>query len=627
MAINAEQNQLQKANEQKDSQAQQPGQAMAGSGGVSGPQSRTASFSSGSQPTQGSGRFTNLKNYIGANQGAGERLAQGISKNIGQQTSESKGKAETQASAVREGIQSAQGKIGTGTGYKSQLEAPDFNAEQFVADKDKLNEFGQFRTGTAIDQQGLQRGLGEAQQAGLGYQSQLQNVGQQVGTEQGRFGLLKDTFGGKSTYANPYSAGQQRLDQLFLQSGGGNQIQNLQSGIRSDLNKAGQNLAQVDQYGNQITDVAGQAKTLAEQLQGKTNELETGYITGLEGQVAGVNTDRDAQQANYKKFFKGITGQDVSQPLNQDILGESGLKVGQQTFNVLNDPNLTAEQVMKFDPRTAGSYKDIANQGNVNYYGALSKLAGIDGSKLNQVGQLIDPATGKIANAASFVQGENSLTGRIGAARAKLLGDTTGFSAGKELTYGTGVDTLTPANQSGFNNFDSINYGQQRVGNTSSANVADYLKDLTAKNSYYYGGAKNPSGARAGVANTVESDTQAAITNALRNAHLNPDGSLMDNNNKNYGYSGTFNAGGAQAGTGQQDVINRATNAVNTVTGDTQSRVKQQMLDYLGNQGFYNYLGATGAQTGDRDIAAYGYGGTNKDNPTGMYTPKSDVSK
>lgn len=405
------------------------------------PKSRIADYSSGSQPTQGSGRFTNLKNYIGANQGAGDRLAQGISKNIGQQTSENKNKADTQASAVRDGIQSAQGKLGTGTEYKNQLEGPNFNAEQFVTDKDKLNEFGQFRTGTAIDQQGLKNSLGNAQQAGLGYQNQLQGIDQQVGTEQGRFGLLKDTFAGKSTYANPYSGGQQRLDQLFLQSGGGNQIHNLQSSVRSDLNLANKNLAQVDQYGNQITGVGGiaeQAKTLAGDLQGKTNKLETGYITGLEGQVAGVNQSRADEQNKYRKFIKdfaeqnninkdlssGTPGsksgilekQQVINPLDTDLLAKLGLGIGQNTYGVLNDKDFTANQVLNLGPM-ANSYSDIATQGNVNYYSALAKLAGMDGSKLNSVGSLVDPATGQLNSAASFKQGELGLSGRIESAR------------------------------------------------------------------------------------------------------------------------------------------------------------------------------------------------------------------
>jgi hypothetical protein len=604
MAINAEQNQLQKSTQNKDN-SEQPtqagGQTMSGSGGASGPQARTASFSTGSQPTQGSGRFTNLKSYINANQGAGDRLAQGINKNVNQQTSAKKDDANTQAGSVRAGIEGAQTKLGTGTDYLNQVNNEGFNAQEFAADQNKLNDFGQFRTNQAIDSQGLQSGVGGAQQAAATYQNALQNYGNQAATEAGRFGLLKNTFGGQTTYANPYSAGQQRLDQLFLQSGGTNGVKQLQDNIRGNQSEANKLAGQIDQYGNQVTDITGQASTLAQNLQNRTNALETGYITDLEGQVAGVNAGRAADQTNYKNFFNTLTGKDPSNPLNQGLLDESGLKRGQQTFNVLNDPNLTAENVIKFDPRSASGYQDIASQSNVNYYDALSKLAGIDNSKLNSVGQLIDPTTGGIAKGASFLQGEEGLSGRVGAARDRILSDAANFSGeGSRFQnmYNTGRTLTNPTSSQIGNGMDGV--GSNTIGATAGSSVADYLRNLQGNTGFYQTGTKGDQFINNNVGNV---DDAAARLFAQ---------------NRGDAY---------QAGQDATTSLNSARTAAQNAQNQAQNSLREQMLNYLGNQGFYNYIGDNGATTGDRDIAAYGYGGDNKDNPTGIYTPKNDVSK
>lgn len=439
MATNAEQDQLNTANQnQVESSSQAPNVAGAAAP-IAGSNNRVANYSSGTAPSKGSGRFTNLQNYIGANQGAGDRLAQGINGNLNRSSADDKQKTETQASSVREGIESAQNKLNTGSGYLNQIGQNNFNANDITDNADKLNEFTNFRTNQAVDPNTLKTNLAGAQAQSAQYQNVLQNQANQANTESGRFNLLKNAFNGGSAAQNPYSAGQQRLDQLFLQSGGNNGVQTIQNNIKNNLSAASDMNAGINAFGGQINDVGNNASTLASNLQNKTGELETGYINNLQNQVAGVNAGRDTSRDQYQRFFNGVTGHDPSNPLNQDLLNSSGLKQGEQTFNVLNNPLLTSDKYVNFDNRNANDYHDIATSQDVNRYGALSKLAGIDPGKLSQTGMLVDPATGQLSNAASFKTGQGSLRSDLDTAKQQFLDNATqtNLTGNGQANYGT----------------------------------------------------------------------------------------------------------------------------------------------------------------------------------------------
>lgn len=425
----------------KNQQNQSGGMNLAGSGGESagsGQPGRTAQFSSGASPAQkGSGRYTNLQKYLGANQGATDRLYQGIGNRINQDIGKTEKQASTQASAVREGIQSSEQGLQKGTGYLNQLQDKDFNAQQFAQDQNNLQDFTKFRTGQGIDEAALQNQNLAAQQGYMTAQQQAQQRMGQVGTDQGRFGLLKETFGGREAYKPTYSSGQQRLDQLFLQSGAGNKIGQLQQDLKSKQNILGQNLSGLQgDITNQISDIAKRESELSQNIQNQANTLESGYISDLEKQTQEINAQRQAEMGRYRQFIdrlknpgthqtQGTAGLDLGRgPMSQtqmptmrdsidpELLKEFGLSSGQRTYNALNDPNLTAEQLVEFG-RTANDYRDIASQQNVDYYNALSQLAGVNNSKLSQVGSLVDPTTGQLVKAAKVKTGEGSLQDRL----------------------------------------------------------------------------------------------------------------------------------------------------------------------------------------------------------------------
>lgn len=569
MPVNAEQNQKQEDNNQN----QQTANPVTG-GGVSqgAPQGRTASFSTGAAPTQtGSGRYTNLQKYLGANQGAGDRLAQGIGSKINQSLKPGQTTADTEASKVAEGIQRGQNDLQRGQGYNAQLQDQNFNAQDFANNQNQLQDFTNFRTGQAIDTNAINNQLNTAQTANQSQQLAVQNRIGQVGNEAGRFGLLKEAFGGMN---KPYSTGQQRLDQLFLQAGGGNNIGQLQNNLNSNLNNLNQGYAGLQGRTADINALTSGQTSLANQLQDRTNQMETGYIDNLQGQVAGINAARDAEKKRYNDFVNQLIqtgqGKETSQALDEQLFNEALLRNGEQSFNFFKNPTLTSGQFLN-ENRNANDYKDIATQGNVDYYDALSKLAGINNSKLNTVGSLIDQNTGQLNRAAQFKEGEGSLRSGITQAQDDFIK----YALGANIV-GTGEDSGT----SGL--FGRGGTARSQMG----INLADYLKQSglmpTSSN--------NPTPVDQNYAQMIGS---AASPTGMALSSLFGDSPL----GQAAGLPGAFTGSVASS-------LGLTGNSGSSVAA--QARARQNLLDNLTNtlqsQGYNNYITKSGIKNAD-DLA------------------------
>jgi hypothetical protein len=561
MPINGDNNQNNNQNQQDQSQPVNLG----GSGGVSPVNTgRTAAFSSGSQPQQkGSGRYTNLQKYLGANQGAGERLSSGIGSNINKETEKNTKEANTQASNIRAGIDSANQNLSRGQGYQQQLDNKDFNAQQFVADDNKLQDFSKFRTNQAIDQSGLQNQYNQALSATQNTQDALQNRQNQLGNEQGRFNLLKETFGGKGAARPNYSTGQQRLDQLFLQSGGSNNIGQLQNQLKSQGSVVNQNLnALQNDTQSGLQNTIKQAGDLSQGLQQKTGQMETGYITGLEGQVGSVNDQRNAQRAAYEKYINQLAGKVKGEALDPNLSKEFGLMQNQQLFNVPKNLN-TYRDVVDVNDAQAQNYRDVANQEDVNQYGALAKLAGIGNDKLTQASTL--------AAAAKAKTGDEALQSRIEQAKQSLLSNAAGQQIkgyvrdeGKE--YETGINALDFLNNSA----------------NGSGDVQDFI-------------------------NSSRNVKPATMAGGGFSTGANNDRMTAPGAKSNVGYydTGTYNFSGRQFG--NQNVRDMMRTAAVDET-------RKNALQYLANQGYFDVLGDTGGTQGSQNLSDYREGG--------VYTPK-----
>lgn len=377
MAVNGEQNQQFNQNANEKEQAPSTGGGAAdNSGGAAVPTagSRVATSSNGQQAgSTGSGRFTNLQKYIGANQGAGDRLGAGITSKVSRENEGASKEANTSASAVKDGIASAQNKLQTGNQYKSQVDSDNFNAKDLAGDNNKLQDFTQYRTGSAIDEAQLAKQNQAAQTNYMNLQNQMQTQLGQTQSDNGRFNMLKNTFGGGSVYQNPYSQGQQRLDGLLLQSGGGNQIGQLQNQLRTGVSAAGQQLGQLDAAGKTIGDIKSQESALASGLQSGIDAKTGKFVGDIEATQGAVNAQRTADQDWANKQYAGLQG---GQAVDKKFADMLGLTSGQNIYNTLSGKNANA--YFNYGATNLTGANQLANQNQRSYYDSLAKLSGID---------------------------------------------------------------------------------------------------------------------------------------------------------------------------------------------------------------------------------------------------------
>lgn len=474
MATNAEQNQIQ--NQQNQNQQQQQNQAPVTGGGAPQQQSRTASFSSGAQQgTSGSGRFTNLNKYLGANREAGSRMASGISSRVEQTNEPKKTEAQTQASNVRAGIEAGKQDLQKGQQLNTQLEGyvkpqqnsqpPAQSLENFA--NTNLNDITRMRQGVSTNQ--LSTDLGNAQAATQNYQSQLAERQKQLGSDTGRFGLLQETFGGRNRPT--YGAGQQQLDNLFLQAGSGNKLNELnrsligqQQTTQADLSKlAGTDATNLQNlqtgYGKLATDLTGNLTTGLE-----------GVKTAAEAQAEAVNTQRAADQKYMQEQFAALSS---GQAVDQAFLDKMGINKDQLLLNVAKDPNFNFANYVNLGKAQLSGANELANVQQRTDYNALANLAGVDqANRLIQQGYTPEEAY-------KVVQGEQGLASQVSKANEEF---------DKYLTSGAGNVSVTKKQpslgtvQQGFSSYGNpLTSSIQSGGTTASGVLSDlYNKGTTA---------------------------------------------------------------------------------------------------------------------------------------------------
>lgn len=468
MAVNAEQNQLDAANQntqqnvpnQPTSTGGGEGNASSGGAGAS-PSGRVANFSNGTQNgSTGSGRFTNLNNYLNANQGATDRLYQGIGNKIETTAQPEKDKAQTSATAVRDGIQNANTNLDRGQGYYNQMQGPAFNAQDFVSDQNRLTDYAKFQNGQAVDVNNLNNLNSNAQTDAMGVQDNYNQRAQQVGNEEGRFGLLKETFGQNQP---SYSSGQQRLDNLFLQAGDGNggKVAALQGDVRNDVNQATNQLGQLTgQATNDITNVGTNQTGLANNLSTLSNANESGFVDNLTGQVAGLNDARHAQVAADRTDLTKLVGRQGG--TSDQFLSDVGLDRGQRTYGAFD--GLTNLEQLANIGRDATGAQDVATQADANQYDALAKLAF---GKVDPNGQYtMDDAQKKINGASTLDPAVAAILGANGTSTGKnMITD-----AGNLFNQYAKDTTLT-----GQGGAYTPEYGEIAINGTANANLAQLL--------------------------------------------------------------------------------------------------------------------------------------------------------
>lgn len=283
------------------------------------------------RPATPSGR-PNVQQYLQANQGAGQRLASGIEKNVNKDAQSLGRSVDQSRSSLQTGSNPLESKLGQ--------QGSDFAKASFKDPQALLNQQSQLDEFRRLQQEGYKgdiQNLGAqtaSQQQGL--QNQYSNLDKRVGqagSETGRFDLLRSSLGQPN-----YSRGAQRLDQLFLQA---------QPGVNRTLQ---QNLKGVGAQGQQqVGAFSDEAKARLEALSGLSgqrsseiaNLLKGGTETGLESDLSGrgledigVSSQQRLIQAQAAaEAVPGLQDRLTKNQLTAEDMQTLGLQAGSQIYD------------------------------------------------------------------------------------------------------------------------------------------------------------------------------------------------------------------------------------------------------------------------------------------------------
>jgi hypothetical protein len=390
--------------------------------------------SSGSSTTQSgnptgtsSGRFTNITNYLNANKNfnQGTGLGGKIVNNVQQQNQN-----------LNNNVQTAQQNFNTQADQNRRQYDANFvnntinNATTAVNNTEDVNKFNQMRDASY-------QGPTQLQDTPK-LQVQAQNINDttsQLGTEQGRFNSLRQMFNRPT-----YSAGQQKLDNVFLQNDP-NQVKQLNNArvlgnqAQNTVNQANtQAQAKAQLYQNEAADTKQQTqgalnKAFSDQdaaLQAKVDqgnalnqrlasELKNGTISADDAKLLGLqasDTGRLYTDSVYKNDGQAYAGSPSAQaalaawnqPFQDKFLKDVANAGGQLSMDQLNDEFSNAYKTLQNVPgvRDIENYgvdtnaylrnldatkQNVASADDYARYQALSKLANVDPTLLTDPSQ------------------------------------------------------------------------------------------------------------------------------------------------------------------------------------------------------------------------------------------------
>lgn len=418
VVVNPNQNQTE---EQKGQNSLNPLQtvgtaAPSGQGASGSPMARQTANTLAQQQRQGSGRFTNLQKYLQANQQGGQQVASQVGQNINKELSEKQNKAQQYYTQLGQSINQANQTAQEGMGFQNQLKGMQQNiqaAQQAgleqrdsqASNLDQINQFTQspnfqrfqdIQAGRGIDESLLslqqQRSLTQAQQAAEAAQ-QSQGM---LGTEGGRFELLRKAFGGAQRPG--YSQGQQRLDQVLLGQGGG--LGQLQADVAQQSLATQQQARQASEKAMDVNRLTNQERGLIEDINAQAKANEEAYINMLGSYVDPLNKQRQAEWdtlnqaiSAYKPGAIKAGDSAVGRGLTNEQLARLGVTKEYGAFDVLE--NLADANAVARQGRMAQGFQDTANEADVNRYAALARIMNLNPgeSRLTQASNLGDAYT------------------------------------------------------------------------------------------------------------------------------------------------------------------------------------------------------------------------------------------
>lgn len=349
--------------EQEEKDQQGPTQLTGGIVGSAPTTSPMASNAPAAPEQKGSGRAVNLRQYVEANQGAGQKLGQGIQ----QQAQQTASQAQKGISDVSSKFQQQSTPLEQQLGEQGQstIQTAFKTPEQLLQNQQQLQQFQTLRN------QGLNQQIGGLAQDTSSIQKQVQGLQENVGlagSEGGRFQLLQRTFGQPD-----YSKGQQRLDQLFLQA---SPVRDLQKQLGEQAKTTSQALTGTEtSMQDKIAALMGMSGQRAEEAnkllyggasEGIESELGQRGITDIAQDVEARRKQAEQTGSQRLEQLLGNIGKDQ---FSQEDLAAFGIDPGSELYNI-DLSNYISQQ-----PRSA-TMANIANPEEFSRYQALRQLAG-----------------------------------------------------------------------------------------------------------------------------------------------------------------------------------------------------------------------------------------------------------
>jgi hypothetical protein len=378
----------------------QPGMAQPTSGVQGSNVMASGTSPQGAPQPVSSGRFTNLQRYMTANQGAGQNIANNINNKVNQNATDTQNAVSGAAQGFKSQLDAEKQRLAQASGFAQQVNT---DPNQIANNDQQFQDFTKLRTG--------ENNLGTIQQTGQqnldAANSKLNTFQQQaamVGNEKGRFELLRESLGRPN-----YTTGQQRLDQLLLQGGGGGILDNLQ---RSAAQKAqdlqNQYTGATNDFTSGLTDAQKQVLDAQKTVSGALGRIDDPTTLANEGSgaIGGLNqtlqqqlaTQQDKATSDYNTYMGRLTNKQLNMDdanhlalmLNPDAdLDKDGKHTGQvQDFNKVNTFGLDPAQMTEFFKKGQYNVSNTATVDQLNRAKALAKLTG--GQGLSDIGMNLD---------------------------------------------------------------------------------------------------------------------------------------------------------------------------------------------------------------------------------------------
>lgn len=350
-----------------------------------------------------SGQFTNLQQYLNANQGGGQNISGAINQNANNQANAANNTVNNTNSTIGNQIQQENQNIAQASGYANTINnggaASLFGGyntgnNQFN-DQSGFQNFQQLASGANNGAQ-LSQQVNQSLQPVQGIVNNLNNFANEGNTEQGRFNLLQQTLGRAG-----YNQGQQSLDQALLQNGGNQTLSNLQGNLQGIANNTQNNFIGVQQgLQNKVNAIAPAAQAAQQQIAnaigtagastGTAGQYAagTGAVGQLQGQLVGAANAQNAQsQADVQSLQNALNSgsglstqqfNDLNQALGGGISATSALyntpqqlaqAFSAQNYGINNE--VTAPQMAQYQALQALS----GNNANANITGLTGAVA------------------------------------------------------------------------------------------------------------------------------------------------------------------------------------------------------------------------------------------------------------